>query len=107
MSAYVIAMINVTDPERYEVYKEMSPPAVAKYGGRYLARGGRSEVLEGGTEANRFVLLEFDSYEKAAEFWTSPEYGAAKPHRRKSATSTFVLVEGVSKESCLQPANMD
>lgn len=96
MSAYVIALINVTDPEGYEPYREMAPSSIAKYGGRYLARAGRSEVLEGETADNRFVVLEFESYERAQEWWNSPEYEAAKPYRRKSATATIMLVEGLS-----------
>lgn len=96
MPAYIIAVINVTDPEGYEIYKEMAPPAITKYGGRYLARAGRSEVLEGETDANRFVILEFDSYQKALEFWNSPEYEKAKPHRRRCASATFMLVEGLA-----------
>ena len=95
MTAYVIALIEVTDPEGYEVYKEMAPPSIAQYGGRYIARAGRSEVVEGEAQANRFVLLEFESYERAQEWWNSPEYEAAKPHRRRSATSTLMLVDGL------------
>jgi uncharacterized protein (DUF1330 family) len=95
MAAYVIAMMNVTDPEGYEAYKGMAPPTIARYGGRYLARAGRTDVLEGEPEANRFVVLEFDSYEQAQEWWNSPEYEMAKPHRRKSAASTLVVVDGV------------
>lgn len=95
MTAYVIALIDVTEPEGYEVYKEMAPASIAQYGGRYIARAGRSEVVEGEAEANRFVLLEFESYERAQEWWNSPEYEAAKPHRRKSATSTIMLVDGL------------
>jgi len=71
MAAYVIAIINVTDPDVYQRNKELGPelvpPTIAKYGGRYLARGGRSEVLEGDTAAERLVLVEFESYEKAKE----------------------------------------
>jgi uncharacterized protein (DUF1330 family) len=96
MPAYVIALINVTDPEGYEAYRDMTPPTIAQYGGRYIARAGRTEVLEGEMDANRAVLLEFESFEKAKEWWNSPEYEAAKPHRRRNATSTLVLVEGVS-----------
>jgi uncharacterized protein (DUF1330 family) len=95
MTAYVIALIEVTDPEGYEVYKEMAPASIAQYGGRYIARAGRSEVVEGEAKANRFVLLEFESYERAQEWWNSPEYEAAKPHRRRSATSTLMLVDGL------------
>jgi len=96
MAAFVIAIINVTDPEGYEVYKELVPASLAKYGGRYLARGGRSEVLEGESDAERLVLLEFESFDQAKEWWDSPEYEAAKPHRRKNSNSTIMLVEGLS-----------
>jgi uncharacterized protein (DUF1330 family) len=102
MAAYVIAIINVTDPDAYQRYQELAPPdgrvlpTIAKYGGRYLARGGRSEVLEGEAAAERLVLVEFESYEKAKEWWTSPEYEAAKPFRQRSTTSTIMLVEGLS-----------
>jgi uncharacterized protein (DUF1330 family) len=95
MAAYVIALINVTNQEGYAPYRDMATASIGKYGGRYLARGGASEVLEGETDANRFVILEFDSYQKAQEWWNSPEYEAAKPHRRKNATSTLMVVEGL------------
>jgi uncharacterized protein (DUF1330 family) len=95
MAAYVIAMMKVTDSEGYEAYKEMAPPSIAEHGGRYLARAGRTDVLEGAPNADRFVVLEFESYERAQEWWNSPEYEGAKPHRRKSAASTLVLVDGV------------
>ncbi len=95
MSAYVIALINVTDGEGYGVYRDMVPQTVAKYGGRYLARGGRSEVLEGVAQANRFAVLQFESFERAQEWWNSEEYEAAKPHRRSSAESVIVLVDGL------------
>ena len=95
MAAYVIAMIKVTDAEGYEAYKEMAPRSITEHGGRYLARGGRTDVLEGEPDADRFVVLEFESYAQAQTWWNSPVYEAAKPHRRKSATSTLVLVDGV------------
>jgi uncharacterized protein (DUF1330 family) len=102
MAAYVIAIIHVTDPDTYQRYKEFAPPdgrvlpTVAKYGGRYLARGGRAEVLEGEAAAERLALVEFESYERAKEWWTSPEYAAAKPFRQMSTTSTILLVEGLT-----------
>ena len=95
MAAYVIAMMKVTDPEVYEAYKEIAPRSITEHGGRYLARGGRCDVLEGEPDADRFVVLEFESYEQAQKWWDSPEYEVAKPHRRKSAASTLVLVDGV------------
>jgi|SRR5947209_13173138 len=99
MSAYVIALIKVTDPDGYEAYKEMAPPSIAQYGGRYIARAGRSEVFEGAPEAERFVLLEFDTFERAQEWWNSPEYEAAKSLRQRCATSNLMLVEGLAAPS--------
>ncbi len=96
MAAYVIAIVHVTDPDAYARYKELAPPTIAQYGGRYLARGGRAEVLEGNTDQERMVLLEFDSYEQAKAWWASPEYAAAKPYRQQGATSTILLVEGLA-----------
>lgn len=95
MAAYVIAIITVTDPEVYEVYRELAPPTIAQYEGRYIARGGRSEVLEGDLDSPRLVLLEFDSFEQAKEWWASPEYEAIKGYRRRSTTSSLMLVEGL------------
>ncbi len=63
MKAYDVADIDVHDPERYEAYKALGPPAIAAHGGRYLARGGRTEVLEGGWAPKRTVILEFPSLE--------------------------------------------
>jgi uncharacterized protein (DUF1330 family) len=96
MSAYVIALINVTDQEGYAPYRDMATASIAQYGGKYLARGGSSEVLEGETDANRFVIVQFDTYDQAKTWFDSPEYEAAKPHRRRNSTSTLMLVEGLS-----------
>ena len=67
MSAYVIADISVNDLERYEDYKKLAPPAIAAYGGKYVARGGKAEKLEGDWEPGRVVILEFESVEKAKQ----------------------------------------
>ncbi|MGH2522967.1 MAG: DUF1330 domain-containing protein, partial [Anaerolineales bacterium] len=64
MSAYVIVDIDVRDAARYEEYKQLAPPTVAAYGGRYLARGGKAEVLEGVWTPKRLVILEFESVER-------------------------------------------
>jgi uncharacterized protein (DUF1330 family) len=93
MSAYVIADITVTDPERYEDYKKLAPPAIAAYGGKYVARGGKSEKLEGSWDPNRIVILEFESTEKAKQFIDSPEYKEARELRHKTATSNMIVVE--------------
>jgi len=95
MSAYLIADITVTDQERYEDYKKLAPPAIAAYGGKYVARGGKSEKLEGSWDPNRIVILEFESTEKAKQFIDSPEYEEARELRHKTATSNMIVVEGL------------
>ena len=95
MSAYLIADITVTDPERYEDYKKLAPPAIAAYGGKYVVRGGKSEKLEGNWEPNRIVILEFESTEKAKEFINSPEYREARALRHETASSNMIVVEGL------------
>jgi len=95
MAAYLIVDVDVTDPARYEAYKKLAPPAIAAYGGKYLVRGGATDVLEGAVAAKRVVVLEFPSMDQARKFFSSPEYGAAKRAREGAATMNALLVEGV------------
>ncbi|MBN2386267.1 MAG: DUF1330 domain-containing protein [Anaerolineales bacterium] len=94
MSAYVIVDIEVTDPVGYEDYKQRAAPIVGLYGGKYLARGGPNETLEGDWQPHRLVILEFDSPARAREWLTSPEYAPARALRHKYARTNMVLVEG-------------
>ena len=95
MSAYVIVEIVVNNPEGYEEYKKLAPLPIAAYGGKYIARGGRAENLEGDWQPNRIVILEFESVEKAKQWLDSEEYREAKALRHKYATSKMIVVEGV------------
>ncbi len=95
MAAYVIAHIDVKDPVRYEDYKKMSPVSIGKFGGRFIARGGAVEVLEGAWEPKRLVLLEFPSAEAAREWYASEDYAPAKALRQATSTGDLVMVEGV------------
>ena len=95
MPAYVIADIDVRDPALYERYKALAPPAIAAHGGRYLARGGRTESLEGSWSPKRAVILEFPSVEQAKAWWASAEYAEGKALRQSCATSEIIVVEGV------------
>ena len=95
MSAYVIANVAVKDPVRYEDYRRLVTPTLAKYGGRFIARGGRVEVLEGDWQPARLVILEFPSSEAAREWWSSPEYSEAKRIRQATSEGTLVILEGV------------
>ncbi len=94
MTAYVIVDIEVTDPVRYEDYKKMAQATVLQYGGKYIARGGYNETLEGDWHANRLVILEFPSVEQAQKWHTSPEYAPALALRRQTAKTKMVVVEG-------------
>jgi len=95
MSAYVIVDVSVTDAAAYEEYKRLAPPAIAHYGGRYLARGGKTVVLEGDARPNRLVVLEFPSLAAAQQFYDSPEYRAAREARTGAAVMQMIAVEGV------------
>jgi uncharacterized protein (DUF1330 family) len=95
MSAYVLVDCDVTDPMRYEEYRKLAPAAIAKYGGRYLVRGGATKVLEGTWQPKRVVVLEFPDVAAVQRFYDSPEYHAARTVRADAATMNLVVVEGI------------
>ena len=95
MPAYVIAHIDVKDPVRYEDYKAMSPVSIKKFGGRFIARGGQTEVLEGTWQPKRLVLLEFPSVEMAREWWASDDYAPAKALRQATSSGDMIIVDGL------------
>ena len=94
MSAYVIAELDITDPEKFAEYRGLVPATVEQYGGKYLARGGSVEVLEGDWNPTRVVILEFESTEQAKKWIDSDEYTPVKQIRFESANTNVVLVEG-------------
>ena len=95
MAAYVIVDIHITDPQTYEEYKKQAYPTVQAFGGRYLARGGAVECLEGDWAPGRTVVLEFPSLQKAKEWWGSDLYAPIRAVRHRSARTRMVVVEGV------------
>ena len=95
MSAYVIANVTVKDPVRYEDYRRLVLPTVEKFGGRFIARGGQVEVLEGDWHGTRMVILEFPSVEDARAWWSSPEYAEAKRIRQATSDGTLMILQGV------------
>lgn len=96
MAAYLLAEASVTDPVAYETYKQLAQTAIAQYGGRYLVRGGTSEVLEGAwSKPPRLVVVEFPSVEQAKRFYASPEYRAAREARKEAATMNMLVVQGI------------
>ncbi len=95
MSAYVIVEVDVEDPEKFERYRELVPPIVQQYGGRYVVRGGSPEVLEGTWVPKRIVVLEFDNVQRVKEFVESEEYQPVKQIRLEAARANMIVVEGV------------
>ena len=94
MAAYVIGEIEVTDPAAYEDYRKQVLAVVAKYGGRFLVRGGKVEPLEGGWAPKRVVALEFPTMEQAHKWYQSAEYGPLIALRQKASRGKLLLVEG-------------
>jgi len=95
MSAYVIVDVHVTDPARYEGYKPLAAAAVTAHGGRYLARGGAVEVLEGDWQPGRLVILEFPDVAQAKAWLESEEYREPRAIRHAAARSNMVVIPGV------------
>jgi uncharacterized protein (DUF1330 family) len=91
---YVISRVDITEPHAYARYAAAATKAIADHGGKPLARGGRSEALEGAARA-RNVVLEFESYDAARNYFHSEQYQAARALRAGAAEIEMVLVEGV------------
>ncbi len=95
MSAYIIVEIDVQDPIGYEDYKKLAGPTVEARGGKYIVRGGQTEVLEGDWQPKRLVVLEFSSMDAAREWLTCEEYREPRKMRHRTARTNMILVEGV------------
>jgi len=93
---YVIAEINVTDPDRYKTYAAAVAPVIAKFGGQYLVRGGQPVSIEGAPPAARVVVLEFESLAAVKTFEDSADYAAVAAIRHQAAQSRVFLAEGVA-----------
>lgn len=95
MAAYLVVDLTITDPEGFARYRDMVPPTIAAYGGKYLVRGGAITPLEGDWNPRRITILEFPTVEQARAWWDSPEYAEAKALRQQTATTNLIAVEGV------------
>ena len=96
MPAYLISQIEVHDPAGYEEYRKLVPPSLAKYGGKFIARGGKIDVLEGDWSPRRVVICEFESIDRARQWYESEEYRPAMAIRKKTSTAKIIVVEGTS-----------
>ena len=95
MAGYLIARVDITDPEKYRDYTAVTPGLIAKFGGRFIVRGGETVTLEGPEETGRVVVVAFESLERAKAMYQSEEYQAAIKLRAGAATAQFIAVAGV------------
>jgi uncharacterized protein (DUF1330 family) len=96
MPAYLIARVHVKDAAAYDEYRRLAAAAIEKFGGRYRARGGTTVTLEGEDETRWLVIVEFESLDRAREWYRSPEYQKAIAARTGCAVGQFVVVDGIS-----------
>jgi len=95
MAGYLVAHLEITDPEAFKAYQVAVPPVIAKFGGRYLVRGGAIDAVEGDWPAPRLVILAFDSTDQARRFYDSPAYQEILPLRLAASTARLAIVEGI------------
>ncbi len=95
---YVLAEVEVTDSALFETYRPLASASIAAFGGRYLVRGGDPQVFEGDRPPRRMVLLEFDSPERATEWYRSPQYQQALAIRERCAKTHMMLLNGHAAE---------
>ncbi len=99
MPAYILAEIEIEDPETYDRYRSRTPEIVRRHGGHFRIRGGDAELLEGNASASRLVLIEFPDRETARRFYRSPEYQEILPLRLRSARSRVLLLDGCPSDA--------
>jgi len=96
MPAYVLAEVEITNPEGYKEYTQLVPATIAQYGGRFLHRGGAVHAFEGEWPKIRRVIIEFPSMDAAKAWYDSPEYEKPKAMRIANSKGRLLLLDGVS-----------
>ncbi|MGH7047394.1 MAG: DUF1330 domain-containing protein [Stellaceae bacterium] len=94
MPAYIIAEVQVTDPAAYEPYRPLAAASIARFGGRFIVRGGAASLIEGSSQPQRIVVIEFCDAETARHWYESDEYQRALKIRESASTGRVILVEG-------------
>ena len=94
MAAYMVCTMRIHDPETYRKYTAVTPPIVARHGGRFLTRGDEVTTCEGEQFTERLVILEFPNRAAAIGWYQDPEYQAASAFRRASSVGRMILQEG-------------
>ena len=94
MPAFILAEIQVTDAAAYEPYRPLAAASIARFGGRYLVRGGKADLFEGAPAPERTVVIEFPDADTARRWYSSDEYQAALKIRQATSRGRVMLVEG-------------
>ena len=95
MAGYVIAQIEVTNPDKYKDYLANVTDIITKFGGEFLVRGGNFKLVEGEWSNSRNVVIKFPSYEKALEFYNSEEYKPVRQIRLDNSVGNVIIIKGV------------
>ena len=96
MPGYIIAQVDITDPEIFEIYRSQVPATLKPFGGEFVIRGGAMEELEGEWPTPRGVVIQFPSGEQAKAWWASEEYEGPKTLRQSASHTNMIVVEGVA-----------
>lgn len=95
MPAYVISDVEILDDDLIATYRSLAQASIARHGGRYLARGGTVEPIEGNWSPKAIVIVEFPTMERAREWYNSPDYGEALKVRERALNRRLIFVDGV------------
>ena len=94
MPAYMIVDIDVHDSAAYDEYRKLVGATLAQYGGKFVVRGGKIDVLEGSWNPKRIVVLEFESAARARQWYDSEEYRVPRQIRMRASKGNIIVVEG-------------
>ena len=92
--AYLIGQVTVHNAEGYQKYAQHVPASLVPHGGKYLVRGGECTQMEGISQGNRRVVIEFANRAAAETWYNSPEYQAILPHRKANSEGHIAIVDG-------------
>ena len=95
MAAYALIDVEITDQSVFAEFRDRAPAVVEAHGGRFLVRGGATEVVQGDWTPHRVVILEFDSVERVKSWWNSPDHTELRALLDRSAKATMTIVEDV------------
>jgi uncharacterized protein (DUF1330 family) len=99
MAVYLVSDVSILDAAAFQTYRARAASSIAKYGGKYLARGGEVQALEGTWSPRTIIIVEFPSREQARAWYSSPEYASALELRDAALRRNLILIDGVSENA--------